>query len=717
MPVSEDDLLAAAERVSKLKSSRDLDGSVRLNGKWLRIPKHSLREFLAKLPPADGNIVINDTEDSGLFEDGRWSSTVSECQPPARVSIASFAYKVAGTDEFCTFAIPFDQGRIKGKPGKFNHETNSFDPLDNCLSDEDAWYNFGDVAWRQLLLWMSDKRLVFHNAKYDLHMFRAGLRLYPGCGYDFENNFWWDTLLVQAITEPLSSNALDAIGKELFEEGKSPEMELALKKNGTGLTKRYDLVDWWVAGIYACQDALLTAKLYYHQVDKIEQGHIDHIDQAIIVKEFKKMKLLYREENRGVKFKADIMREEALKMEKWVEELKGQLPWVALGKPANITGAKWWFFDHLDTVPVKLGNSCSVCGFNAKTGKRRKKKVPQCPSGQCVLAPSLDQEVVGKLAEMNVEGAEQWQTIGNMESALSKWYRAWPNQIGPDGRLRTNFRQCHMESDRKDQKTGGAISNRLSAERVQFQGFPNEEKLPADIQTPKKLIDADEGYEVWELDVGNAEIRVAAWASQDPALIAKVNSGANIHDENTKAIFNITEDDPEWNMKRRLAKIGVFSDFYGSGIPTMHRQFESGLKRSFPLSVTKDFKARLAEAYPVVKRASRIAQRKADVTMGGDGYIRLYNGRRRWFGFLERTHKAWNQVMQCNVAEAVSEWMLAVEDKYPGIQINQVHDSLWLEVPSDKAQEIIEDVRQIGIDIFERAFKGIMFQIDKKRLA
>ncbi len=131
----------------------------------------------------------------------------------------------------------------------------------------------------------------------------------------------------------------------------------------------------------------------------------------------------------------------------------------------------------------------------------------------------------------------------------------------------------------------------------------------------------------------------------------------------------------------------------------------------------RDFKRSLAEAYPRVKKASRIAQRKADVTMGGCGYIRLYNGRRRWFGALERTHKAWNQVMQCNVAEAMTEWMLAIEERYPAILINQVHDSVWLRLKLDTAQMIIDDVIAMGVEIFERAFTGVTFKIDQKRLA
>lgn len=736
----------SARRVAALRSASDLNGSIFYNGEFIEIPKHSLGVWLSKLPKPDGNIVVNDTEASGLFSDGNWSTTQKECSPPARVSIQAYAYKRADNGEFVYFAIPFDQGMIGGKDGAWNYERDCFDILphiDTCQIDGAGYgctcapWNFDEHAWRELMLWMSDKRLVFHNAKYDLHVNTDGLRYAPGSGFDFQRQFHWDTLLVQAVAEPLHSNALDDIGKRVFGMGKTVEMETALKAQGTALSYRYDLVHWSIAGRYAAQDCLLTIMLYYRQVSMIEDGTIDADELWIIEKrEFPKMRLLYNMELRGVGYAVDEMRDEAVKMDAAVTELRGKLPWVAEGLPATVNGAKSWFFDRLNIVPVKLGNSCSVCGYNIETGKRRKKKVPQCAAGEHQLAPSLDAEVVARLVEQQVNGADEYQHISNLESALSKWYHSWPRKVGADGRLRCNFRQCHTESDRKDRKSGGAISNRLSAERVQFQGFPKDTKLPKDIKTPKKMIRAKAGHQVWEIDVSNAEIRVAAWASRDTNLIAKVNSGKNIHDENTVAIFGHIiraqidgwldewiddvskyETHPQWDDYRNMSKIGVFSDFYGSGVDTMLSQFQSGLKRTLPRNMVTDFKANLAKAYPGVKRASRQAQRKADVGMGGCGYIRLYNGRRRWFGWGERTHKAWNQVMQCNVAEAVTEWMLEVDKHYPGILINQVHDSLWLEVPEGTAEAIVDHCMEIGVKVFERAFTGIMFKIDKKRLA
>lgn len=682
----------------------------------------SLSDWLRKLPAPVGNVVVVDTEGAGLYSDGKWSHKPGDCQPSNRCSTVSFSFDaVDGTEVHV--AIPFDQGRIGGKPSVINYDEERWDTFEHKAECEDLIcrcepMNFDSPeSWRQLMLWFADKRLVFHNGKHDLHVLNDGLRKYPGTGFDFEGQFHWDTLLVQANTEPLESNKLDSIGKRLFDIGKDDGMEQALKKLGTSLTHRYDLVSPEITLMYAAQDTRLTLWTYKYQLRRIEAGEIDHVELDCIDTDFRKMRLLYRIENRGVAYRGEEMRIESKKMIEAIAELKEQLPWVKLGKPANITGAKWWFFDHLNVPPVKLGNSCTVCRYNKETGKRAPSKAEPCANNEHVYAPSIDGETVDRLVEANHPGAAEWQRIVDLESAVSKWYRAWPNQVGADGRLRTNYRQCKTESDRKDMKTGGAISMRLSAERVQFQGFPDERKIPKGIKSPKKMLDTKPDHELWELDVSNGEVRIVARISGDKNLLARVNSGENIHDANTKAIFNIEPDHPDWDRNRKISKIEVFAHWYGSGVDTMVKQAQTALGITVPRSMITNFKKMLDQAYPGVAKLFRQAQRKADIHMGGCGYIRLYTGRRRWFGWGERTHKALNQIMQCNLAEAVAEWMLAIEMMYPGILVNQVHDSVWLEIHKDMAETIVEDIQLMGVNILENAFPGVMFVVDSKRLA
>lgn len=686
------------------------------NGQAVDIEPGALKHILRAALP-EGNVIAVDTETSGLFVDGDYTDG-----PPARVSAVSIAWFDLETQQIEILALPFDQGRIGGKPGRWSDQLDDYETLphtEDCQTYNDghtldgapinrcicAPWNLSQEDWLALMVWLHQgKRLVMHHMKFDCHIIKAGHRVYE-LGYDCEPSVVWDTMLAQGVIKPLEASSLKPTAERLWgisTRDEEAKVKAALRHNGVGLTWRYDLLSWDVLGPYAAKDAELTLMLFKHQQDLIESGAVDEIEQGIIegwtdtpvgrikTGEHPLAHLLFKMEQRGVGFDAPGMRAEAQKMAIEIVNLQRALPF----SPPNVNAAKRYFFNELGQMPIKV-----------------------TPKG----APSLDAEVAARLAADNVPGAVEWVHLANLNSALSKWYKAWPYKVGSDGRLRTNFRQGRIESDRPGQTSGGAISGRLSAERIQMQGVPKEYRIPEGIKPVKKFFVAKQGYQLWEMDLSNAEIRVAAWLSQCKALADRCNSGANIHDENTMAIFDIDKDHPNWEEYRGLAKIGVFSDLYGAGVRQMKAQFEAGLRRSFPERAVRDFKARLAEAYPELKRTARGCQRKADRSMGGCGYVRLVNGRRRWFGWAEKTHKAMNACIQGGVAETMKVFMLMIEHMVPGALLNQVHDSVWLELPEDTADKLIQEITRAGEQLFTQTFSTeavpVKFTLDAKRIA
>src|SRR5207344_528718 len=103
----------------------------------------------------------------------------------------------------------------------------------------------------------------------------------------------------------------------------------------------------------------------------------------------------------------------------------------------------------------------------------------------------------------------------------------------------------------------------------------------------------------------------------------------------------------------------------------------------------RELKARYDDEFPEFARASYQAQCRADRGLGGPGYLTFkVTGRRRTFGYGERTHKAWNAVIQGTVAELMKLWMVEVNEQWPEWLLLQIHDSLVLEVPEDRTDEI-----------------------------
>lgn len=718
-----------------------------------------LSTFLADVEPW-GKLISLDTETSGLYVDGDWQDG-----PPARVSAVPMAWERLVSDtcgacygdmvgvhvggehhprcegdahvqylEIQTLAIPFDQGWVGGKPGRWSDELDTYEELRHTEECHREWFdgvcicapwNFGFDDWEALATWLQDKRIVMHNAKFDLHTMNAGLRggervaSNYALGVDLSNQVEWDTMLAQQLLDPLERPGLDSSCQRLFGEGKDDTaLNAAMKRNGVGLTKRYDLVSWGDMGSYAAQDAKLTLMLFKHQMERFERNHASHVEWELLtgnLGEFRAgeipfMKLLFKMECRRFGFDVEGMREAAIQMQQHVDKLKAELPWVKRGDEPNVNGAKRWFFDTLAILPIKT-----------------------TPKG----APSLDAEVAQRLADDRVEGAKEWVEIAKAESALSKWYRAWPYKAHKEAdgsyRLMTNFRQGKVESDRKGMNSGGAVSGRLSAERIQAQGVPHDTKLPSYVKTPKQLLKARKGYQLWELDISNAEVRVAAWLMQSVKLAEACASG-NVHSANCRMMFGAMlaethpnrpdadlETHPEWGDYRKVAKTTVLGQFFGAGVRRLKAQVEMATKKPYSERKIREFMEMTNRVTPELQRVSRKMSRMADKSQGGIGWVKLVNGRKRWFGWGERTHKAFNSCTQGGVAEVMKCYMLMVEKSYPGCLVNQVHDSVWVEVSDSEVElGIIDGMKSMGERMFTKAFSTdflpIEFELDAKRL-
>lgn len=745
-----------------------------------------LGEWLGtNINPADGEIAL-DFEASGRHVDGNWATKADECEPEARLSIAAMSWLDTNSNALMSCAIPFDQGMIGGKKGRYITKPTRKNPVagweylphtDECERfgesiQDSTWgvpctcapWNFGAQGWVDLCdMWRSNKiRLIdYFNAKYDMWIALAGLRPTPdhpcgpecvgwqhqagsdgtclNAGVDLSRKLGTDVMIVEGIREPAERASLDHVARKFFHETKDRGIEDGLKANGVGLGKRYDLVSWAVAGRYAAKDAELTLRAKHKEDGIIASGEIDSRDMPIIHREHRKCVILFNMERRGVGFDVDLCREQDKKMAIEVDKLVGELPF----KDTNIAAGNYFFGDPPEgcgILPIKLTDG----------GK-----------------PSCDAEVVARLTKEKGrpgEVAKLWQHIANMKSVRSKWYTAWPHRAGRDGRLRTNFFQFAIETDRKDMKSGGAISGRLSATRVQLQGVPQAWRIPDGIVGIKKLFTPKPGHQMWEFDASNAEVRETARLTKCQALADVINSGVNIHSANTVNIFAhylassweggwpegmphaafkradgegwtldvadalhdkdgdpvyVMSDHPEWKKVRTSMKRGIFGTIYASGVRTLKSQIDNDLKDDIPERQIRSFMDALNAAYPEIKRTSRIAERQVDVAMGGPGYVRLISGRRRVFGWGERTYKALNAIVQGSVAEQMSELMLAIEDRWPGMLVNQVHDSVWLEIPDELVDEVGAWVKAKGKAIFESHNRGmhVTFKFDGSRLA
>jgi DNA polymerase I-like protein with 3'-5' exonuclease and polymerase domains len=607
--------------------------------------------------PAPNTLVALDCETSGLHPDnGQW------------LSVVSLAW--------------YDQGRIVSEVYPFDHGVLDKPDLpagvqaDLFTSDQ---LNLSAGQWRELGARLQTCKLVGHNLKFDLLFAWRGLRTGEP-GWDLVDQAAWDTAVVNPLLWPDQSVALKATAKRLWgEEELDTERKLDAwlsqpkhkAKDVLGKRqKRYDLAPWELLGPYAAKDAELTLKLAAHQYELIDQGLVPW---EVVSRELDLMRVLHLMERRGIGFDLQQARVETAKLKAAAQELAHSLPF----KPPTQAAARRYFFEELKHPPSKVTDQ-----------------------GQ----PSVDEEAVRYLVDQHVPGAADWAHYVKVTSAVSKWYEGWGKLCGPDERLRCVFHQTKNEEGR------GTVSGRLSVQRVQLQAVPHDYQMAEGVRPVRDLFKASPGLELWELDLSQAEFRVAAAVAQEDGMLAEFAAGHDAHDATCRLVFQVDPDHELWEQYRAVSKRLGFGILYGAG----SRKIQEEIAKWTGLVVTVDQVDRWLQLYgermPKMLRMGSVAERLAKQR----GYVRLAGGRQRWFGPQEETRKAWNAVVQGSVAELMKEAMVRIEQERPGLLVSQVHDSVWVEVPGEP--EALGVGRLLG-SVFEDYYQhAVAFPTGAKRL-
>lgn len=609
----------------------------------------------SELPDIGNQACACDTETSGLFVDDG-----------ARVAVVSIAW-LDDQDQVISYAFPFDQG----PRDKLAQTSLDLFDMENVNLPETEWYS--------LLGWLQQRRLVFHNAKFDCHMLKAGTRHWPGVS--LIDNAVWDTSLGNREIWPTHPTALKTTAAQigLIGDGSERDDEKALKDALKAQQKnrrvasgknRYDLLPWETIEPYAAKDAILTILLYMRHLDELEQGTVSraHIDRELEV-----CKMLYRMEQRGIGFDSVRCLQAAAQLKEAKVEIARALPY-----PATVAGAKKYYFDPankegMDLIPYETTDNG---------------------------APALNDTVIRKMLNDQVPFIDIYQKCRKIDVALSMWYEAYPAMIGNDGRLRTNYRQTKESGE----GGGGAVSGRFSVERVNLQAIPHQSKLdlPEGVATPREFFGPREGCDLYELDLRQAELRVAAKVAKCGPMLEMIEAEADLHAVTATELFDVTPESDDWFKYRQIAKRGNFSFIFGVGPETFRQTLfkEAGIVLS--LSDADGIVQAWRSLYPQFGRAIHRYDRAAD----RDRYVKLVNGRKRWFYPYEYTHKAFNQVVQGSLAEFAKQWALATEHHHPGWLLLLIHDSQVMEVPAgDEGLRIVEHVARIGTKLGTNWFK------------
>ena len=203
------------------------------------------------------------------------------------------------------------------------------------------------------------------------------------------------------------------------------------------------------------------------------------------------------------------------------------------------------------------------------------------------------------------------------------------------------------------------------------------------------------GYKLLAADYSQVELRIMAHVSQDPGLLAAINSNQDVHRATASDVFSVAINDVS-DEERRSAKAINFGLIYGMSAFGLAKQLNIGRQEA------SEYIERYFAKYPNVKNYMDQTQSFA----GEKGFVETIFGRRLYLpdinagnGMLRKAAQrtAINAPMQGSAADIIKRAMIDIYNWLPESGLDarmllQVHDELVFEVHHKDVELVTEGV-------------------------
>jgi len=510
------------------------------------------------------------------------------------------------------------------------------------------------------------KRMVFHNAKFDIPMFEYHFSLRV-------RNFEDTMLMHYMIDENPGTHGLKMLAMKYTEYGdyEKPMYNWIeqYRKDHKVLKDdfRWEWIPFEVMKTYAAIDAAVTFILFAKFENALKRGNpqLMRVYKTILLPA---SRFLMDVQDNGVPFNVDrLIASQGLmskEIEEAVVELRKHESIVKFEKeqekefnPNSVMQLRKLLFDYVGLEPT---------GIVTEKGEH-----------------STNSEVLEKLA-LQHEIPKLILEIRKKTKIKNTYLDKIIPQLDSDGRLRTNF-NLH-----------GTTSGRLSSS-----GKLNMQQLPRDNPIVKGCIKARDGHKIVSMDLQTAEVYVASVLADDLELQDVFRSGGNFHSTIAKKVFRLNcpveEVAEKYKEVRQAAKAVTFGIMYGAGPQKISEQ------------VTKDGgRLSVGEAKDIIKEyfsafwklEEWINEQKAFIEKNGHVYS-IFGRKRRLDAAKDKENKgvqghAVRSGLNFLVQSAASDINLigAIEVnnviKQRGMKAKifaLVHDSILAEVPNDEVED------------------------------
>ncbi|MBP7633363.1 DNA polymerase I [Candidatus Ozemobacteraceae bacterium] len=562
-------------------------------------------------------------------------------------SIASFLAE-AGHD--IAFDIETDglnprTDRIVGVSLGVNERRSAYIPLHHSYlgvipqpSAEQVYGLLAD-AWR-------DRRVVGHNLKFDLAFLKtAGVPLPTRL---------FDTMLAAYVLDPTMPNGLKQLAEKLFEVETREYADVAGKRP-------FSEVEIETATSYACQDALLTMKLFTLFTARLAENSLGTLYADL---ELPLLPLLLDMESTGIGLNRPYLKELAADIRDRMRELEASIHTHA-GYVFNVNSGKQLqevLFTKLGLTPPKKTKT----GFSTDSDV-----LTELAAVHPICRDLLDYRELAKLENTYVD------TLGTLADPKT-------------GLIHTSFNQTVT------------ATGRLSSSNPNLQNIPVKTELGRKVR--RAFIPPRHGDVFLSIDYSQIELRLLAHFSDDPALVDAFRNKLDIHAMTAARIFEKAVGEVS-EAERKIGKTVNFGIIYGISAHGLAAQL--GISRPEAQKYIDGF----FSGYPGVTAFFEENLAKAKT----DGRVTTMFGRVRPLPELrEKSHTmrafgervARNTPLQGTAADLVKKAMLDADRElrcggFHTRLILQIHDEIVFSVPMGELPEIGPRLRRVMENVVE----------------
>lgn len=488
---------------------------------------------------------------------------------------------------------------------------------------------------------------VFHNAKYDIHMFiRHGVRI---------RGLYWDTQIAMSMlneNEPSKAlkNLATKYGRHFGFEDKSATYEELFGRGG------FENTPLGIGSIYAIKDTHLTLALQEWQ-ESCFNARPDLLDirKYFMDVEMPLLDVVVDMEQTGFTLDMEYVAELQESFSRDVADLAHEL--------------KQYFGDINVNSPSQLSDLL----YNQWNMQKH------LPYG---TKPSTDAKVLKKLAPFN-HGIAVLLKYREKTKLLSTYIEAMPKQLSPDGKIHASFRQ------------DGTVTGRFSSQN------PNLQNINGPM---RKMFVAPEGQVILAGDFSQQEVRFLAHFTQEPSLVDAYMNGKDLYAASAAETFNKPiEECGDGSKYRKMMKFGVLSVMYGTGERTLAGQL--GISEEEARAFINTFYEKNKRVKAWIESNVAAVRKDGFVTMMGGRKRRLPEAKShdKWLR-LKAERQSTNAIIQGSAAIQTKITMIKLHElclRKGWKMLFSIHDEVAVLAPDTITREDVKEFENVMLDSFK----------------